>query len=170
VEGAAAAQATLQRIEASEAENVLDAAERERLLAAFAEQAPESYPLVLFLAETGCRVGEALALDWPSVELSAQEAQLRRKKTGSGGMVELSSRLTECLRKLSRRMRRSVGSGAPEPVFLSPEGERADYTNFRRRVWDPVVQAVFPKRRFGIHGSAIPGPLCTSFTALRFRG
>jgi integrase len=43
--------------------------EVEKLFAAAAEKAPAVLPLIVFLANTGCRKGEALALTWESVDL-----------------------------------------------------------------------------------------------------
>lgn len=43
--------------------------EVQRLLAATLKTAPHIYPLVVFLLNTGCRKGEALALEWSCVDL-----------------------------------------------------------------------------------------------------
>ena len=50
-------------------EKVLEATEREQLLEAFQAKEPHCFPLVLFLAETGCRISEPLALTWEDVDL-----------------------------------------------------------------------------------------------------
>ena len=68
---------------------------------------PRFYPLVLFLADTGARLGEALALRWIDVDIEGGTARIRRSfssgrtlgptKTGRERVVELSSRLRSVL-------------------------------------------------------------------------
>lgn len=68
---------------------------------------PHFYPLVLFLVDTGARLGEALALRWIDVDLEAGTARIARSfssgrtlgptKTGRERVVELSSRLRSVL-------------------------------------------------------------------------
>ena len=62
--------------------NVLDSEEREEFLRTAKRVAPHYYPFVLFLAETGCRISEAIDLRWVDVDLDAGSATLRRQKTG----------------------------------------------------------------------------------------
>ena len=66
---------------------------------------PSSIPLILLLADTGCRIGEALALRWSDVDLVTGIVRIERSvdhagrlgltKTRRGRVVELSTRLRE---------------------------------------------------------------------------
>jgi integrase len=56
--------------------------EADRLLA---EGAPHLRPLLLFLMLSGARIGEAVALDWPDVDLAARWLVLRDTKRGKRG-------------------------------------------------------------------------------------
>jgi integrase len=51
----------------------------EELQALLAATAPEWQLLVSFLADTGLRIGEALALQWKHVDLGARRVQVRRR-------------------------------------------------------------------------------------------
>lgn len=50
-------------------ENVLDSQELARLLSMAAKEAPNHFGLLLFLADTGARIGEALGRRWIDVDL-----------------------------------------------------------------------------------------------------
>jgi integrase len=50
-----------------------------------ASAAPHLAPLIRFLVTTGCRMSEALALEWPDVDLVAGRAILWEGETKSGG-------------------------------------------------------------------------------------
>ncbi len=128
--------------------NVLGSEERECLLRTAERVAPAYLPFVLFLAETGCRVGEAIALRWSDVDLEAGVATVYREKTGTRGDVALSQRL-RCV------LRDALPNIAPpdQPAFTTPAGTPILYYNFRRRTWAPIVREAFgPSRRFTIHG------------------
>lgn len=68
------------------------------------------YDLLLFLARTGCRVSEGLALEWRDVDLTRRQATIQRaisrgreslpKTTESVRVIDLSRDLTERLTKL----------------------------------------------------------------------
>ena len=92
-----------------ERENVLDFEELDRLLALAAGGVPDHFGLILFLADTGARLGEALALRFIDVGLERGMARVCRSysdgkyltetKTGRERTVELSGRLcAECPR------------------------------------------------------------------------
>ena len=91
-------------------ENVLDSSELEQFLRTAESKAPGHYPFVLFLADTGARLGEASALRWIDVDLDAGTARIARSfadgkdlaptKTGKQRTVELSSRLREVLAEI----------------------------------------------------------------------
>jgi len=141
-----------------ERENVLDSEELNRLLALTAGDSPDHYGLVLFLADTGARLGEALALRWIDVDLEHGMACVCRSysdgkyitetKTGRGRTVELSGRL-----RAELQARRPDLFGNDTPVFPSRDGGLLDPHNFRARVFDRLVRsALGPQRHFTPHG------------------
>jgi integrase len=140
VRGRSGKQAQARRIAASK---VLDSEEREQLLAAFETKEPHYYPLVLFLAETGCRIGEAITLTWPDLDLRGREARLYRHKTGGEpDDVELSERLVSVL----RQMPTPIGPAGVR-VFRTPARLPIRHENFRHRQWQPIVRDLFGKSR-----------------------
>ncbi len=86
---------------------VLSAEEVGELLSVARAEFPDFYPLILLLADTGCRIGEALALRWSDLDLVAGTVRIERSvdhagrlgltKTRRGRVVELSTRLREVL-------------------------------------------------------------------------
>ena len=56
------------------------AEEVERLLIYLKSREPNLYPLAVVLVGTGCRLGEALAMDWADVDLARGVLVLRRRK------------------------------------------------------------------------------------------
>lgn len=62
--------------------------------------------LVLFMATTGARVSEAIALRWPEVNLAARTAILLRTKTCTNSVRHLSDQVTERMRRLAARPNR----------------------------------------------------------------
>lgn len=86
--------------------NSLTEDELQVLLAAFKEHAPQDYPLVLTLALTGLRWGEATALKWGDLDREKGVIRVRRAhwhghvkstKTGKPRMVPLPPQLLEVL-------------------------------------------------------------------------
>lgn len=110
---------------------------------------PWSYPALLFLAHTGARRGEALALRWEDVDFSRSEITIRRAlvrghekkpkgRRSKARIVPISSLLESTLRELSEGRRKREGAWSdPGYVFLSPEGRRLDERNFNR-AWERV--------------------------------
>ena len=113
--------------------------ERESFLRVVRETEPHFYPFILFMAETGCRIGEAIDLRWEDVDVAAGEARLYRAKTRTTDDVELSPRLCRELKMLIR----PDGSRA----FTTPGGHEIGHENFRRRIWAPLVERTFNSRR-----------------------
>ncbi len=131
------------------AANVLDSREREHLLNVARRKSPDYYPFILFLAETGTRISEAIALSWADIDLDSRTATVRRKKTGgTPDELPLSCRLCEVLRKALPDI-----APADSPGFHTPGGAPIHYFNFRNRVWVPIVKDAFGEgRRFTVHG------------------
>lgn len=74
-------------------------------LHAFTRQAekdglPHLAAIVIFMAQTGARVSEAVALEWPQVDLDARTALLLKTKTGTNSSRDLTDELVGRLRQL----------------------------------------------------------------------
>jgi integrase len=111
---------------------------------------PERWqPLVLTLALTGMRFGEATALTVGALNRADQSARIHTawKQSGKQGAPK------------SRRSRRTVavpgavfdaieplttGKRPDDLVFLSPRGHRVRSGNFYNNVWGPLVERVAP--------------------------
>ena len=141
-----------------DAENVLTFEELQTLLATVWSEFSDAYPLVLFLADTGARLGEASALRWIDLDLERGTARIARSfsggryvsvtKTGRERMLELSTRLREVLAR-----RRPDLFGPDALVFPNEAGGLLDPHNFRERVFRPAVEkALGAGRRFTPHG------------------
>lgn len=97
--------------------------EVERLLAKVRERAPELEAIVVFLLNTGCRKGEALALEWRSVDLkrrlvSIEPSEEWQPKDGEARLIPISDALYPWLKKKGRSKRW---------VFPNRKGERFAY-------------------------------------------
>jgi len=131
-----AEQATRQR--------VLSAEDLARVLEAFRTDAPRFHGLVLFLADTGCRFGEVVALRWADLDLDGGTARICRSfssgerlgltKSGKERTVELSSRLRDVLRS-----RRPEILSQDALVFPNKSGGFFLDVNFRTKVWHPLI-------------------------------
>ncbi len=84
--------------------------EAERLISACSEHLR---PLVIFLLYTGCRLGEALWLDWSCVNLKQKHVSFLKTKNGEARGVPLSNRVITALANLPHR---------EGEVFRRPDG------------------------------------------------
>lgn len=66
--------------------------------------APHLRPLLVFLIGTGARLGEALALQWPDVDLTHARATLRQTKNGADRHLDLCPRVAATLAELPHRI------------------------------------------------------------------
>jgi integrase len=141
-------------------EKVLSAEELQSVLSVAASDYPGSFPLILFLADTGARFGEMAALRWGDVDLEARTARIARSfssgerlgptKTGRERTVELSERLCAALAELHPNV-----FPVPEDALVFPNqaGGFLQGTNFRARVFAKVIRkALGPKRHYTPHG------------------
>jgi integrase len=64
---------------------------------------PHLRPLIAFMLATGARLGEALTLEWPDVDLKHARALLRDTKNGRDRPVELCQRALAALRAIEGR-------------------------------------------------------------------
>ena len=110
---------------------------------------PGDFPLLLFLARTGARIGEALALEWGDINWSGSYATIERSvnrgeistpKSGHSRRVDLSPQLMEALAPLK-------GKGL---VFRDQVGGLVNPENWRKRNFARIVEAS-ELRKFRIH-------------------
>jgi integrase len=120
---------------------VLTAGELAAVLSAIRSCAPQHYPLVLALALTGCRFGEATALRWTDIDEDAGVIRIRRAqwrgfvgttKTRKTRTVALAPELADALRA-HRAERWAKANGPVSPwVFTSRTGGFLHSTMLRR--------------------------------------
>ncbi len=115
---------------------------------------PRSYPLILFLADTGARFGEAAAIRWSDLDLESGTARIARSfssgvqlgptKTGRSRVVELSQRLRRVLAAAQPNV-----FPIPEETLVFPNqyGGFLQGTNFRARVFSKLVREVLGEGR-----------------------
>ena len=125
-----------------------------RFLAAVERFYPDYYPLFLTLVRTGCRPGEALALQWPDLNFDRREIFIERSfscrqlgptKTGRVRYVDMSRELASVLERVyglrQRESRRTGLSQVPEWVFVSTVGKPIDEGRPRKIFRRLMVQA-----------------------------
>lgn len=108
------------------------------------------YPFVLFLAATGCRQGEAIALKRKHINYARQEVeicqslsrhpnisgrQLKSTKTESIRILPLNSVLVDLLLPYK-------DLPPEEFIFKGPKGKPLDDHNLNRRLWKPVMKGL----------------------------
>jgi integrase len=139
-------------------ENVLDSEELDLVLEVAQAHFPDFYPFILFLADTGARLGEASGLRWIDVDLTMGTARICRSfsggrymgptKTGKTRVVELSARLHDALEATRPDL-----YGDQALVFPSETGGLLDPNNFRARVFNRIVREALGRgKRFTPHG------------------
>jgi integrase len=107
-----------------------------------AEKAPEIIPLLAFLANTGCRKGEATVCEWSWVDLkrrmlSIPATEFWQPKNGRAREVPISSVLAEVLK----------GQRGKHPVYVFPNSLGARYARF------PYELFWYARKAAGISGS-----------------
>ena len=77
---------------------VLTGQELQAILAGLAERDQAAYNITLFCALTGCRFGEAAALQWQDVNLGLGQCTFRATKNGQDRTIPLADALVDFLR------------------------------------------------------------------------
>ena len=127
-------------------------------LAEAERHAPRWYPLLLLLARTGLRIGEALAVQWDDVDLAGRTVRVARAlgdngvdldtpKSGHGRDVDLSAQLVATLRALDTATKaRALRTGQPQPVWVFPSEASTplDPHNVRRAFRRMLKRAALP--------------------------
>jgi len=100
----------------------LEIKEVNALLKKTKELHPKFYPFLLLLVSTGCRTGEAVAIQWRDLDLKNRTISLQRTfvrneikdtlKNDKNRVVDMPVKLTECLKELrKKRMEQSLKKG-----------------------------------------------------------
>jgi integrase len=110
-------------------------------------------PLVIFLLFTGCRIGEALWLDWSNIDLARRHVAFVKTKNGEARGVPLHDRVVIALANLPHRegevFRRP--DGLP---YERPKPKRPDDTSAGSRIKKAFAGAC---RRAGISNFSVHG-------------
>lgn len=132
--------------------NPLNQKELKELLDTVDENYTGLYPLVLTMARTGLRIGEALALRWEDVNFKDRFIHVRRglvrgkittPKNSKTRKVDMSQQLTAVLKQLL------VNEGPKEVseyIFTNAQGGLIDKDNWRSRVFYQAVEKAEIKR------------------------
>jgi integrase len=119
---------------------------------------PETALIIRTLASTGLRFGELAGLRWSTLDLERGVLQVREQFT-HGAWSELKTAnarrtipLPYALRDLLRARYASLNSGSivlhprsdDRLVFASPEGGELEYSNWRLRRWNKMMEATRP--------------------------
>lgn len=117
---------------------------------------------VIFLFNTGVRIGEAAGLRWSSVAddfksvwigESISRGHRKSTKTGKSRTIVLSPSISEMLRQCREQMQ----PNSKDLVFPSPKGSTIDDHNFRNRAWKTILEQCHVKYRkpYAMRHSAI---------------
>jgi integrase len=135
-------------------------------LAAARDKTPRYYPLLLTLARSGLRLGEARALQWDDLDLKARTVRVERTagddsrmlgtpKSGHGRPVDLSPQLADALRRLEvERKAETLRRGwraLPTWVFPNSQGDILDSDKVRAAFKRALRAAGLPLH-FSPHG------------------
>jgi integrase len=100
--------------------------------------------VVFFLAWSGLRWGEAVALRWENVDIERRRVEVKASATEVSGRLEWGSPKTHEERAVILPEFVIDRLGPPGPpdtlVFSAPRGGPLRNSNFRKSVWDPAVQ------------------------------
>ena len=137
--------------------------ELSRLLKTVETEFPKHYPMLLTLARTGMRLGEALALQWGDIDFHGRFIKVQRgfsrgkietPKNGKSRRVDMSRQLTECLSNLrEQRKIESLMNGLaeiPEWVFITDAGKPFIANHWRIDVFGKALERA-KLRKIRIH-------------------
>ncbi len=126
-----------------------DAEEIRTFLATVEAQQPAHAPLLKFLLNTGCRIGEAYALQWGDVELNKGYVVIRRtvdrinhrvQETTKGNKLRYVG-LNPLLLKVLKELKLANGSSGSEVlVFPNKAGSLHHHSSFQRRCFDKCIK------------------------------
>ena len=123
----------------------LTADQVETFAAACEAQQPDAGAVVFFLAWSGLRWGEAVALRWEGVDTERRRVEVKASATEVSGRLEWGTPKTHETRTVivPRFVMDRLGPPGPTDalVFSAPRGGPLRNSNFRRSVWDRAVKA-----------------------------
>ena len=134
----------VQRVQDDDAEHMTKALTEDELRALLAEIPDEWRLFFEFLAHSGLRIGEAVALTWADVDVGARRLRVRRRLY-RGRFDVPKSKYGRRTIPLSKGLANALGRlhiNAPEngPVFPSQEGTHLDPSNVAARVLKPAAR------------------------------
>ncbi|WP_371357531.1 tyrosine-type recombinase/integrase [Hydrocoleum sp. CS-953] len=113
------------------------------ILKAFQEKHKHYYPYVAFLAYTGCRPEEAIALTWEDIDLTQGIISINKRfthgnlangtKTNDGREIRINNKLKELLSQQQCQNKSKL-------VFPSVTGIYINQKKFNTRVFKPVIK------------------------------
>ena len=138
-----------------------DRTQLQRLLGTAEQADAKLHPLVLTLARTGMRLGEALALEWDDIDFARREIRIARAisggridtpKSGHGRTVDMSAQLAETLLALrSARQAKDLRSGTPvQWAFPSEARTPLEHHNVAKR-FKRILRAAGLPGHFHLH-------------------
>jgi integrase len=127
------------------------------LMTIFQKERPLYYPLVLLLVSSGCRIGEAVALQWWDIDLEEREMLIRRNfvrnriddspKNGKDRRVDMTTELADCLLSLKKdrvaeALKKGTGSIDTDWLFrgVKDNTQPLNYQTWRRDVFYPILE------------------------------
>ena len=156
-------QETIRKRDDTEEINPLTREELGLLLQGVQTHFNDHYPLVLTLARTGMRVGEALGLQWGDIDFNSRFIEVRRQyskgkvsnpKNNKTRRVDMSAQLCKTLEKHKvESMKRGFAlgfGGPPEYVFSNQTGNPIDLDGWRRRIFNKTLEKA-KLRRIRVH-------------------
>jgi integrase len=161
-----------------------DRVQLSRLLAAVVSTVPRLCPILLTMARTGLRVGEALALQWGDLDFEAREIRVERAisntavidtpKSGHGRTVDMSAAVKDVLRCHHAKLAEAWLALPPEMDengWPKPKGEMPPWV-FPSNAWTPMDHSNVGKafgrclKAAGLPGHFSPHSLRHSYASL----
>lgn len=135
----------------------LEVDEVSMLMTIFQKERPLYYPLVLLLVSSGCRIGEAVALQWWDIDLEKREMLIRRNfvrnriddspKNGKDRRVDMTTELAGCLLSLKKdrvaeALKKGTGSIDTDWLFrgVKDNAQPLNYQTWRRDIFYPILE------------------------------
>ena len=126
---------------------VLTPAERDAFLTATAKEGLTQRAIFTYMADSGPRPGEALALKWEHINWKQATAWVWATKTSTERTVDLSTRTMELLKKLraeQQKLALKTGAPLPDSCFLNRRGQPIDQSRLTKCMKGALKRAGLP--------------------------